>query len=145
MEENIFSEDIPFYEMVFKGYIPLYSSPINAEDDPNTYFLKTVECGVNPGFSVCGKYPEGLFSTSYSIFSTSRYNTVKSKIKNILDISNGFLKSVKDSKILKNEREGNLAHTVFENGISIYVNYGNTSVITPLGKVEARSFIYGGE
>ena len=137
--------DIPFYEMVFKGYIPLYSSPINAEDDPNTYFLKMIECGVNPGFSVCCKYPEGLFSTSYSIFSTSRYDTVKSKIKNILDISNGFLKSVNDSGILRNERQGNLAHTVFENGISIYVNYGNTAVNTPLGKVEARSFIYGGE
>ena len=70
---------------------------------------------------------------------------MKSKIKNILDISNGFLKSVNDSGILRNEREGNLAHTVFENGISIYVNYGNTAVNTPLGKVEARSFIYGGE
>ena len=55
------------------------------------------------------------------------------------------MKAVSGSVIIENETDGTLAHTVFDNGISVYVNYGENAENTALGTVEPGSFIFGKE
>lgn len=138
-------KDIPLYAMVFKGYIPLYSSAINLGDDVNEEFLRAIECGISLHFSLCADYPEKLFSTTHSEFSASRYSSVKPIIIEKIKKASEYLKAVSGSVIIENETDGTLAHTVFDNGISVYVNYGENAVNTALGTVEPGSFIFGKE
>lgn len=138
-------KEIPLYEMVLKGSVALYSESLNAANDPQYEFLKALECGVGLNFSICYDVPTELLSTLHSDFAASRYSSVKQTLSDMVSQADDYLKAVNSSVIVSHQSEGTLSHTVFDNGISIYVNFGDADINTPLGNVAANSFIYGKE
>ena len=137
--------DIPFYQMVFKGSVPIYSDSINVSENPDITFLKAIESGMGLQFSFCSEYNNKLLTTYYTSIAASCYDDIKEKAIDYCNRSSDFLNSVKSSGIKEHSQSGNLSHTVFENGAEVYVNFGKTPVETPLGTVDGLSFIFGKE
>lgn len=137
--------DIPLYSMVLKGFTSLYSSSVNAANDPRLEFLKAMECGIGLNFSICNDVPSTLKSSVHSNLSASRYSSVKDDMLKYIDESKDYLNTVGNSGIVNHSKNEQLSHTVFSNGTEVYVNYGDNTVDTPFGQVEGRSFVYGKE
>ena len=137
--------DIPLYSMVLRGSTNLYSSSINAANNPRIEFLRAMEIGAGLSFSVCADMPSALKASVHSDLSASRYSSVKSDIEKYAKEADEFLQTLGNSSISAHSKDGALSHTVFSNGAWVYVNFGDTPIVTPEGEISAHSFIYGKE
>ena len=135
-------KEVPFYQLVFKGSVALYSEPINLVSNPNKEFLRAISTGTSLYFTVGNSFNNQFTSSANSGIAGSVYDDIKSDIKDYYSRSSEFLKEVKDSKIVDYSEENGLVKTVFENGVTLYVNMNDFSVDTPNGKLEPESFIY---
>lgn len=138
-----FDEDIPFYQMIFGGNIPLYSTPLNLADNTDYAKLKAVEYGVSPSF-VLGKDPSvTLKYTSFYDQYGILYSGNKLDIINTVNETKPYYDLIKGSEIIFHDRiSENLTKTVFDNGIEVYVNYSNEKCSVDQIEIEANSFVY---
>ena len=51
--------------------------------------------------------------------------------------------SLGKAKLVSYIKDNQLAKSVFDNGVTVYVNFGDKAVETDLGTVDAKSFIFG--
>ena len=137
-----FSYDIPFYSMVFKGRIPLYCESINLMPETEKAFLYAIESGTGIGYSVNANWDNTLIN-SQNVY---LYNRVYSDLENdivgyTLKISD-YLKKV-DGAAVKSHivLDNGLRETVFENGVTAYVNYTDTALRSPAGDVAAHDYL----
>ena len=138
-------QDIPLYQMVLKGLVPLYTAPLNVTDNSKYEFLKAVECGIGLTYSICSEVSQKLILSTHSDFSASRYESVKSEILSRVKDYSDYFSVVSGQKIISHQKNGSLTHTMYENGIEVYVNFGASAVNTPLGIVDGGWFTYGRE
>lgn len=129
-KDNALDVDIPFYQMVFKGSVSLSNTAINYGIDKNVQFLKAVESGTGLSYSLTAGHNANLMETQLSSFVDSLYDDNKELIaQNIKDYALLFEK-VKSAKISEhtvvNEK---VRKTVFDNGVTVYVNYGNEDYV----------------
>lgn len=142
---DCFEVDVPFYQILFKSYTPIYGRSINASNDPNETFLKSVESGMGIQFSFAENYgPEDNY-LPYSALAAGSYSDIKNEIAEYSEKLEDYYSKVAQSRIVAHSADGKLRRTVFENGITVYVNYGNEDVETPLGTAKAGFFVYGKE
>ena len=119
--------DIPFYEMVFKGFIPLSTDSINIAVDENKQLLKCIEIGAPLQYSLIKNYNSQLAFYNHDNLQLMVYANNVDNIKENLEKSENYLRSVKDLCvsdyiIINNE----LRKTVFEDGTVVYVNYSSS-------------------
>ncbi len=141
---NLFDVDIPFYQLVFKGYVPMYSTAINTITDERTALLSCIESGTGLRYSVMNTYDVVLATSKYQIFATRLYDDVKENIVANVNETKDFYKSIEDVKIVEhvivNE---DVRKVVYENGVNVFVNYGDKEYQSEIGLVAAKSFAYG--
>lgn len=131
---------VPFYQMVISGIIPYTTRSINQSNDIETAFLKTVELGAQLQCTWIyenaknitnsrEKYYGVLYKDSIDIISeySKRYAPVYDKIA-----GNSISKHIRCSETL--------VKTAYENGISVYVNYGDVPADIDGITVNARDF-----
>lgn len=141
-EYDVFDVDIPFYQMVFCGYIPVTSSPINTATDPAETLLTALEGGSGLSYSVIANYDTGLISSAYRELHQSLYTDIKDNITDTYKSVNGFYKAIGNSKIQGYfVLSSNLRKTVFENGTVIITNHGENNENSEYGEIAAKSFI----
>lgn len=143
-----YTVDVPFYQIVFKGYVSMSGTSLNLATNSNTALLKAVETGTGLTYTLIGQYNTNLVSSYQNVFYGSLYYdesvglgvrdtmiaTVK-EYKEYFDLVNGA--SIADHKVVA---EG-VNKTTFDNGISVYVNYGDKDVATDDGVVAAGKYI----
>lgn len=139
---RIFSEDIPFYQMVFKGYKQMSVPAVNLADDKDIRILKAVESGSALGFEVAYSYNTKLLESSYPSFYASEYKNVEPMIESTADRLNDYYKSVSGATI-KNHRilENGLRQTVFSSGVSVTINFSDKAVDFGDISIPAKNFI----
>ncbi len=137
--------DVPFYQMVFKGVLPISSTPINLASNMREEFLKAISTGSALCFSTYNNYDDLLRSSRYTVFQSGEYNIIKNSIISFTEEAEEFFSLVSGAEIIDYSLEGKVAHTVFDNGIEVYVNYSDNAVSTPLGEVKAEGFRFSGE
>ena len=76
----IFDYDIPFYALVFKGYIPITTESINLSSNSNELLLKAVESGCGLNYTVTQRWDNSLIDANYPYFYNSVYENVKDRI-----------------------------------------------------------------
>ncbi len=133
---------VPFYRMVFKGVVSMSSEPINTSANPRKELLKAVETGCGLLYTVTGKH-NPKFRLSDSSFALSVYSDNKEKIETDCKELSEFLSKVSNTKI-KNHKilSKGVNETVFENGVTVIVNYTDKNVKTDLGIVAPEGFVY---
>ena len=139
---DITSYDVPFYQMVLKGYIPMSSTSINTSVDYKTAVLKCIESGIAPSFTLSYNYDNSFASAKFSAISVSHFNGQREKIAQTINEVNAILEKTADAAILwHGVGKNGLRVTKFDNGVTIAVNYGDKAVAYQDKKVAAKDYI----
>jgi len=143
-EYDSFDENIPFYEIVYKGLVPMSTSDINAQTNTQSLFLKAVEAGVGISFAVSEEYTTDVFNSVNKISYVYNKSELIKSVENLKN--NGFLEyfdTIKNAKIIDHQiLENGIRKTVFDNGVTVYVNYTEQSVLVDGNNIEASSYFY---
>lgn len=136
-------KDVPFYQIVYRGSKAISGQSINLASDPHTEFLKSISTGCSLMFTVCDKYNDEFITKNNSSFAQSEYKDISSTISEYFKISKPLYEKLNNSKIISFTIDENVSHTVFENGVNLYVNFNSEPRETKLGIVNGLNFIYG--
>lgn len=145
---SLFSLDmeLPFYQMVFRGYTGLSGSVINLSENSETEFLNSVLTGTALAFTLAESTDSELaVMTSHSAIGSSIYDGLKNTVKQYINEAKPLYEALGNSTVEEYKREDDVAQTVFSNGIKVIVNFSDNAVKTELGIVEAKSFTFSGK
>ena len=144
-----FDEDIPFYQMVFKGYVPLISSSINLAADREAQFLKAIESGASPGYTLSALYDTQLAGIDWYAFYGSLFSDNRDRLAAELQAARAYYDAINGAVITGHARlENGVTRTRFDNGVVVYTNQGGTTAVLKEGRLEAGQFLFvreGGE
>lgn len=140
-----FSEDVPFYSMVFKGYVPMTSESINLAIEPQTILLGAIESGIGLNYTLTNTWDNTLIDAYYPYFFSTQYENVKEDIVSTYNDLADYYESINGAKIVSSSVISSGVHsTVFDNGVTVYVNYNYTAATTPAGECAAQGYIITG-
>lgn len=115
-----FDYEIPFYQMVFRGYVSMA-----VKSDFNIYdILNAAESGIGLSFTVADHFDDVFVGLPYAkMISSGIYGDVKDNICEYYNLVSDCVKKVGNSEILSHSIIANgVTETVFENGVTVYVN-----------------------
>lgn len=117
-------EWIPFYEMVFKGYIPMSCQSINLSDISRKELLKAIQCGLGLSFTVCGDETLDYSTSKFPQLLAGSYENSKETILEFVEEAKDVIKLQysADIKSFKTLSKG-VCQTEFSNGNTVIVNY----------------------
>ena len=123
----IFTETVPFMQIVLKGCIPFYSEGWNFHANAALDLLECIEYGANPSWylswedsvELINTPSSGLYSTQYAVWKDSVIEEY-GRIRQVLSQVSGAC--ILDRVVL----EKDVVRVDYDNGISIYVNYRQT-------------------
>ena len=141
-KENAFDVEIPFYQMVLRGVLPISSSAINLAENWNQEYLFAVSTGCIPYYTVCAEYNDTLITNRNNALAASCYDGIKDRISEDINKYGELLKLLSNSKIVSYEHNGNISETVFDNGIKVYVNWSEEEINTKTGIIPPYSYSY---
>ena len=142
-KESLFTYDIPFYSMVFKGYIPMTTTSVNLSLDSNNLLLQAAETGMGLLFTVSKEYTSDLHGISPDVFYSSSFDDLYDNIKEYSTSYNEYFELIKNASILEHEvLDNGLRKTTFSSGVTVFVNYTESELLSPIGAVNAKSYIY---
>lgn len=137
----LFDRDVMFYQMALKGVISLTSEPRQFEDRAGDEYLKAAEVGSALLFNgiyenatkIRRRREEYLYGADYELWKDAAIEQYKEYAP--------LYESVKGQTIVKNsEIASNVMRTVFENGVTVTVNYNHNDVKLGTGTIKARSY-----
>ena len=137
---NSLDVDIPFYQIVFKGYVPLSSESINTSANSRKSYLQSVSVGSALQFSLINNYSSKLASYLYKDIQAMKAENNIEMIKSMVNQAEKYLNSVNTAHITGYEIFGNIRKTEFDNGVVIYVNFGDNSAAINGITVPANGF-----
>ncbi len=122
----IFTDTVPFLQIVLKGYLPYYSSAWNFHADADKELLKCVDYGMYPNWYVTWEDPIELINTPSNWLYSSQYSIWKDAILSRYERINEALRGVMGCQVTNRETlSRDVVRIDYSNGTSIYVNYGD--------------------
>ena len=138
----LFDEDIPFYAMALRGRTAISGEALNLVTDAKAQVLRSVESGAGIAYTLTNDYSTKLLDSTSSVFYNSLYKDLKDDIKSVYNNVSEYYEKIGNSKIKSHKiHENGLRETVFENGVSVFVNYSETELSCEAGTVSAESFL----
>lgn len=134
--------DVPFYQMVLRGATRFTGGVINLSSSPKQEFLNSISLGCSLAFTLCDSADMSLVRGGHSAVSLSVYDGLSEELHGYIKSAKPLLEKLGSAKIVSYERNRDLSTTVFDNGTTVCVNYGNTPIETAYGIVDEFSFIY---
>lgn len=142
-KNDLFYADIPFYQIVFKGYVPMTCGAVNLAMNPQRRVLSAAESGCGLGFTLTADYDNNLFTSEQKVYHSTHYSSIKEDVNKTTREYASYFEKIDGAVIINHIIiSENVRKTVFDNGVSVYVNYGDTPVETEIGTVESCSYIY---
>lgn len=141
-----FSRTVPFYQMVFHSYLPIYSEPVNTSSNLQMEVAKAVAFGMGVNFCLTdGFVAESDDFDEYKLYATVFEDNVQ-KINDIL-VKGKFIEiydSVADSALVNYEFVNKtVVKTEFENGVVIYTNLSTKAANSPVGALQPYEYKLG--
>lgn len=140
--EANFMYDVPFYQMVFKGYVPMSSESINLALDPDKEILKAVEAGSGLGYTLIADYYNEFIDYRGYAFFGSKYSDISDDIISTANKLEGYYSAIAGAEIKSHTiLDSGLRETVYSNGVKAYVNYTDKDIVTEDGStVPAKGY-----
>lgn len=140
-QADIYWCDIPFYQMIFKGYVPMSSEAINLSSNENTMILRCIETGVSPSFTLLYDYKVDNIVADFSSLYGSKFNGIKENAVSITEEVQSVLSKIDGAKIIKHTvLDNGLRVTVYDNGFTVAVNYTDKALEYNGYSIEAESY-----
>ncbi len=123
---DIFTYDVPFYQMIFKGKAEITSEAVNQGEMLKKKQLMALETGSSMLFNVYQTYDSTVtFSYIKGLYS-AEFDSVKQDIVAASEKYNDYYKAVSGQTIKNHTVLANSVRlTEFANGVKIYVNYSD--------------------
>ena len=123
---TLFDCDVPFYQIVFKGYVSMSSPSVNLASNSKETILKAIESGCGLTYTLINNYDTKLLSTSESAFYGSVYKDIKPYIEEAVSQNKDYYNKISGATIKDHViYENGVRKTVFDNGYSVLVNYSD--------------------
>ncbi len=119
---------VPFLSIVLKGVMPVYSEYVNFEANRQEFFLKLIESGSYPSFYITKESSSELIYTNSNDIYSSQYSAYADMIEEYAKKLKSVNDMVKDSCIRDHDIIGDVVRVTYDNGVKIYVNYGENEV-----------------
>ena len=140
--DNCLDLDVPLYQIVFQGYRANSVGAINTATNQRTQFLKAIETGSGLSFDLIKNYYQDLRKQYMRGLHAAYYEDNVKLIEDCVNEGKAFLTSVAGKTISNHQYVAkNVTKTVFENGVTVYVNFGDTDYTSDIGVVKAQSFL----
>ena len=134
---------VPLYQMVFKGYVPLYSTAVNATENYDQSVMLAVSSGTSLGFSIVEEYDMAFSVTPYTTLHASAYEGNKEKMFEVILECADYYKAIQGQTIIDYTFISNtVTKTKFSNGVVVYANHSDDTAESPLGQLKAYGFSY---
>lgn len=139
----LFEDAIPFYQLVVHGSIPYTSSTAgNMAHDFVAQKLKWIEYGSEPWFILTAADTTGLKDTEVDKLFSTRYADYKESVTSLAKEYQERLSGIADKAMVAHVRLADGVYkTVFEGGVTIYVNYNEAAAVCEGGTVPARDYL----
>ncbi len=138
---RLIDKDVPFYEIVIKGYREFAGEALNLADDYKTALLKTVETGAGLCFKLIYADNSVLKETDYDNFYSVNYENWIGDIARDWEKAARVNQGLNDKTILHHDEYlTDVFVTTYENGARVAVNYGKTDVTVDGVTVKALDF-----
>lgn len=138
---ELFDKEIPFYQIVLHGYVPMTSPAIYQTQESVVTMLNTVEAGIEPLYATIYKNADVLTNTRYDNLYSSTYSLWSSAAKDDMANYLKLLKSIADSTIVAHsEIAENVDSTVYDNQIEVAVNYSENDYLYKDTVIKAKSY-----
>lgn len=140
-----FEESVPFYSMVLKGYVAMAGESVNLASNTQKAILGSVESGIALNYTVINRWNNSLIDAVYPYFYSTVYSAVKQEIIDTYGELSNYYQSINGAKIVSNTVISSGVHcTVYDNGVTVYVNYNSNAVSTSAGEVAAMGYVITG-
>ena len=138
------SETIPFYQMVFHSYKPMYSQAINISENADKALMNAAAYGMGLGFEVCHSYiDESNDLEQYKLYA-SVFEDNKELIYTAL-VKSGFYDCYKEIAQSQMEcyeiMDNSVSKTVYSNGKTVWANHSSEKVVSPVGEIAGYGFV----
>lgn len=138
---TILDEDVPFYQMVLRGYVHYTGEPMNLAQDLDANLLRTIETGAS-------LYYVGFYADSSAVKHTDFDHYYSCGVNRFVDEAAGLYREINrllgdtageliiDHKVLAPK----VHMTTFESGVRVIVNYADTPFNLDGVRVEAKGY-----
>ncbi len=132
------TDDVPFYQMVLRGYIPMSSQAINLCSMEKDALLRCVEAGIAPSYTFTYNYDNELVSSQHAFIYGSSYSGNRDRALEAVASVKDYLNSIEGASIVQHASlaEG-VRMTKFSNGVQVVVNFSEVDFTTDNGTVVA--------
>ncbi len=137
----ICNETVPFYQMVFHGYIPYAMGATNHFSSPREAVLKCLEYGASPMYSFVKQNKEELLLSRMMFLYSPDFDAWRDTVKRDYDTLFKVLGRVATERMTSHERiSAALTRTVYET-LAVYVNFGEEALLADGKTVPALGFL----
>lgn len=141
----VFSDTVPFMQMVLRGYVDYYADYSNFNADRQKELLQMIEQGASPSWIVSGQNSLELLNTASAWLYTSEYNVWKGEMVEEYQYLAGAMESVAGAKILRHEiLADGVVRVTYDNGTAIVINYNDSAYNRGGLKVNAMDYLVTG-
>ena len=142
---NLFDEDVPFYQIVLHGYVSTALTPTAQAAQPELHFLKAVEFGSELVYT-------GMYAPASLLTDTSFHDLYGTTYTAWLDQACAnwkayapLMEAVYDQAIVQHSQPASdVYRTVYENGVTVWVNYTDEAVVVDGQTVPPVGFTWTG-
>ncbi len=140
---TMIDSEIPFYQIVLHGYIPMTGEAMVQSTDSQVTYLKCVESGIELLWSGIHEKSEELSDTIYDDLYGSQYTLWRDDaVEKYNEYYKNVLEKIYDKPIVNHKEVlPEVTLTEYEN-MKVYVNYNNEAVKVDGLKIEPMSFNY---
>jgi hypothetical protein len=97
---SFFDYDVPFYQLVFKGYVSMYGAAINMTTNRDLTVLRCIEGGSSLRFTLINNYENRLLTSKTQIFNSLLYEDNADKIVATINKHSAFFKEIEEAHIM---------------------------------------------
>ena len=146
-EYVIVDETIPLYEMILHGCVDYTGQALNTivSDDWQAKLLKMVEYGASPRYTFTAQQASDMKYTALNrLYATTVANWTDTAAEQYAYL-NAALSSVSGAQMVKHTILSDTLRSVeYDNGVTIYINYGSQDAQAGSGTVPAKAYLVTG-
>ena len=142
---SVFDHAVPFYQLVFSGYKPMYCQPLNEQNDMQVGMLQAASAGIGLSFSIVSKYDVALSATPGAFASNAVYSANRSRMLDTLKQYQDIVGRLGDAQLVsyRQPAEG-ITQSVYSNGAVLYTNCTEADAEVEGMTVKAKNFVIKG-
>lgn len=131
---DIFSEDVPFYQIVMHGIIPCTSPALNSSPNPEKDFLKSVAMGCLPCYDIIAEETSTLKDTELDVYYYANADGWLDVIAENYSSLKPLYENTADCTITDYNDDGGIITTTYSNGTVTEVSLDTCEIKYNLGE-----------